>query len=118
MARSYDEVQYRPQEAPKAAEYSKTSEAEPVTAECTVPEEDRTFPTENRLYEPETNAKASKTKTVTTAAAIFAAAGLTLFSAFSVTTELLRMPSPTEPTVQTEETQTEETAATDETPNF
>lgn len=107
MARSLDEVQYRPAEKMQTAEFYVTAETENTAAECCVPEEDRTFWTDRHPKKPEGGAKKSKAK-VLTAAAILAAAGLTAFAGVTATAELLRMSTPEVSAVQTEAVVTSE----------
>ena len=97
-----DELQYRPAEASRTEEFCSVDEAEPVTAEGVLPEEDRTFWTVRHPAQPQSAAKKKKAKRLTTAAAILAAAGVTAFAGIGVTSALLRIDVPEEPAAQTE----------------
>lgn len=95
----------RPPEAPQSEEYSKTQESLPLQAESTVPDENRTFAFNEVLLAPAKKDR-SKTKKLTVAAAIFAAAGITMFAGMTTPASLLTMQPTTEvtETVQTVET--------------
>lgn len=108
MARSLEEAPNRPQEAVLAAEYLSAEESAPLQYEPTAGEEDRTFAADRQKTDAQPS-KASKTKKLTVAAAIFAAAGITLFAGIAGTAELLRMQPPAETTAVTEITEPTET---------
>ena len=101
MARSLDEVRIRPAEATQAFEYQKTEETPPLPPERIAPQENQTFAFDEVQAQPvhEENPKAKK---LTVAAAVFAAAGITLFAGIAGTAELLRMQTPPETTAVTE----------------
>lgn len=106
MAEQLNEVTCIPTEATAGEEYLPTPEAAETPAEQCVPEEDRTFASGSTPSETKKRKKSKKL----TAAAIFAAAGLTAFAGIAATTQLQQMqPQPTEPTALTE-TVTETTA--------
>lgn len=112
MARSYDEAPNRPQEAVSAAEYLSAEESAPIPEEPMAAEEDRTFTTDRQPVQTAAAPAASKTKKLTVAAAIFAAAGITLFAGIAGTAELLRMQMPPQTTAVTETAEPTETSAT------
>ena len=101
-----DEAQHRPAENLQTAESRATAEADGTMAENRVPEENRTFWADRHPGQPESGTKKSKAKTMTVAAAIFAAAGLTAFAGVTAA-ELLHMGTPEVTAVQTETTVTE-----------
>lgn len=109
MARSLDEVRNRPAEAPQSFEYQKTEEALPLQPQSVVPGENRTFAFDEVQTQPAPK-KESKTKKLTVVAAVFAAAGITLFAGMTTPADMLRM----QPTTEVTET-TETTDATDTT---
>lgn len=92
-----------------AAEYLPAEESASVPEEPMAAEEDRTFTTDRQPVQAAAAPAASKTKKLTVAAAIFAAAGITLFAGIADTAELLRMQPPAETTVVTEITEPTET---------
>lgn len=102
----------RPPEAPQTEEYPKTQETPPLQPECAVPDENRTFAFNEVLPAPAKKDR-SKTKKLTVAAAIFAAAGITMFAGMTTPASLLTMQPTTEVTEITEIT--EITDATDTT---
>lgn len=99
----------RPPEAPQSEEYTKTQESFPLQAESTVPDENRTF-VFNEVQPVPAKKDRSKTKKLTVAAAIFAAAGITMFAGMATPASLLTM----QPTTEVTET-AEITDATDTT---
>ncbi len=102
----------RPAEAPQTEEYTKTHESLPLQAESTVPDEKRTFAYDEVQSAPAKKDR-SKAKRLTVAAAIFAAAGITMFAGMATPASLLTMQPTTEVTEITEIT--EITDATDTT---
>ncbi len=105
MARSLDEVMTRLPEAPLSEEYPKTQETPPLQAECTVPDENRTFAYDEVRSVPAKKDR-SKTKKLTVAAAVLAAAGVTMFAGMATPASLLTVQPTTEvtETAETEET--------------
>lgn len=98
-----------PSEVPQPAEYVKTEEMLPLQAESTVPQEDRTFPIEQpkSVFSKKDRSKAKK---LTIVAAVFAAAGITLFTGMATPAVILNMQSTEQIMSATETAETEETA--------
>lgn len=107
-----DEVTGMPTELPQTAEYQITEEnAKPLAEEC-CPAENRTFPFEQSPSSQKNAAGKSKTNRMKTAAAILAAAGITISAGLLGTTVNLAMRgSDSTAAVEATESQSAETEA-------
>lgn len=111
-----DEVSFLPAEAAAGEELRLTPEAAAAPAEQIFPEEDRTFAVDKDVPQNDTKPKKSKKKRLTVAAAIFAAAGISLFAGFADTAELLHTTGSTPTTVATQTAETTEETSENEAP--